>query len=127
MSEGEVPQYYTITFEKFIEMVRQIDALYNVIANLLKENINAKPIEEWENTPIPELSGYFAALNEIKIYLDDIINNPTEEETDFIIKHNIKDVLVSVSDLHAIDVMMGAIQEYSNRLYEKHGIATNLQ
>ena len=33
---------YKNNFEKFIEMVRQVDALYNIIANLLKENINKR-------------------------------------------------------------------------------------
>lgn len=127
MSETEQSQYYIIKFETFIEMVAQIDHSYNIIATLLKENINLQPIENWSSAPIPELCGYFAALSEIKIYLDDIINNPTEEETDIIIKNNIKDVLISISDLHAIDVMMGAIQEYENRLQEKHGITTNIQ
>jgi hypothetical protein len=127
MDENELAQYYTIKFEKFMEMIKQIDGLYNVLSALIKEHVTANEINEWENTPIPELSGYFAAVNEIKNYLDDIINNPTEEEVELMIKHEIKDVIVSLSDLNALNIMFGAIQEFSDRLYEKHKIATNIQ
>jgi len=127
MDENELAQYYTIKFEKFMEMIKQIDGLYNVLSTLIKEHVTANEISEWDRTPIPELSGYFAAVNEIKNYLDDIINNPTEEEVELMIKHEIKDVIISLSDLNALNIMFGAIQEFSDRLYDKHKIATNIQ
>lgn len=127
MDENELAQYYTIKFEKFMEMIKQIDGLYSVLSTLIKEHVTANEIEAWDHTPIPELSGYFAAVNEIKNYLDDIINNPTEEEVELMIKHEIKDVIVSLSDLNALNIMFGAIQEFSDRLYDKHKIATNIQ
>lgn len=127
MDENELAQYYTIKFEKFMEMIKQIDGLYNVLSTLIKEHVTANEISDWEHTPIPELSGYFAAVNEIKNYLDDIINNPTEEEVELMIKHEIKDVIVSLSDLNTLNIMFSAIQEFSDRLYEKHKIATNIQ
>jgi hypothetical protein len=127
MDENELAQYYTINFEKFMEMIKQIDGLYNVLSALIKEYATANEISDWENTPIPELSGYFAAVNEIRSYLDDIINNPTEEEIELMIKHEIKDVIISLADLNALNTMFGAIQEFSDRLYEKHKIATNIQ
>jgi len=127
MSEKELAQYYTIKFEKFLEMVKQIDSLYGVLSTLLKEHVSRNEIENWSDTPIPELSGYFAAVNELKHYLDDIINNPTEEEIEIMVEHEIKDVLVSLSDLNAVNIMFGAIEEFGDRLYEKHNIATNIQ
>ena len=127
MDENELAQYYTINFEKFMEMIKQIDGLYSVLSALMKEHVTANDISDWGETPIPELSGYFAAVNELKNYLDDIINNPTEEEIELMIKHEIKDVIVSLSDLNSLNIMFGAIQEFSDRLYEKHNIATNIQ
>ena len=127
MDENELAQYYTIKFEKFMEMIKQIDGLYSVLSTLIKEHVTANEIDVWDHTPIPELSGYFAAVNEIKNFLDDIINNPTEEEVELMIKHEIKDVIVSLSDLNALNIMFGAIQEFSDRLYDKHKIATNIQ
>jgi len=127
MSEKELAQYYTIKFEKFIEMIKQIDSLYAMLSTLLKEHVSKNEIENWSTTPIPELSGYFAAVNELKFYLDDIINNPSEEEIKIMIENEIKDVLVSLSDLNALNIMFGALQEFGDRLYEKHNIATNIQ
>lgn len=128
MSEdNDLAQYYTIKFEKFIDMIKHIDRIYGVLSTLLKEHITNNDIDKWHETPIPELSGYFAAVNELKNYLDDIINNPTEEEIEIMIQHEIKDVLVSLSDLNALNIMYGAIEEFEQRLYEKHNIATNIQ
>lgn len=124
--EAELSQFYTIKLETFLEMIRQMDSLFFILSHLIKENA-IKSIKEWEETPIPELTGYFAAVNEIKKYLDDIINNPTEEEVELMIKYEIKDVLISLSDLNAINIMFGAIQEFSDRLYEKHRIVTLIQ
>jgi len=124
--EAELAQFYTIKLETFLEMTRQLDSLYYVLSNLIQEHAH-KSIGEWEETPIPELTGYFAAVNEIKKYLDDIINNPTEEEVEIMIKYEIKDVLISLSDLSAINVMFGAIEEFNDRLYEKHRIVTLVQ
>lgn len=125
--ENELAQYYTIKFEKFLEMIKQIDILFNVLSLLIKEHVSANEIDNWEETPIPELSGYFAAVCEIKKYLDDIVNNPTEEEIEIMVKHEIKDVVISISDLNALNIMFGALEEFSDRLYNKHGIATNVQ
>jgi hypothetical protein len=94
---------------------------------LIKEHVTSSEIEDWDKTPIPELSGYFAAVCELRGFLDDIINNPSEEEIKIMVEHEIKDVLVSLTDLNAINIMFGAIEEFSARLYDKHGIATNIQ
>jgi len=127
MDDNQLAQYYTIKFEKFIEMIKQIDGLYSVLTALIKEHVTSSEIEDWDKTPIPELSGYFAAVCELRGFLDDIINNPSEEEIKIMVEHEIKDVLVSLTDLNAINIIVGAIEEFSARLYDKHGIATNVQ
>lgn len=127
MDENQLSQYYTINFDKFLEMIKQIDGLHSVLCNLLKEHVTNNEIDNWENTPIPELSGYYAVTNELKFFLDDIINNPSEEEIEIMVKYEIKDVVVSLTDLNALNVMFGTIQELSDKLYEKHQIATNIQ
>lgn len=125
--EAELAQYYTIKFEVFMEMIRQMDSLYHILSHLIQENAIKAQTSNWEETPIPELTGYFAAVNELRKYLDDIINNPTEEEIEIMIKHEIKDVLISLPDLNAINIMFGAVQEFSDRLYDKHRIVTLVQ
>jgi len=125
--ENELSQYYTIKFETFLQMIKQTDGLYSIASSLIKEHVTANDIEKWEETPIPELSGFFAAVHELKRYLEDIINNPTDEEIEIMIQNEIKDVVISISDLGAINIMFGAVQEFSDRLYNKHGIITNVQ
>ena len=123
MSEEKLSKYYTINFEKYMDMLRKIDNLYHVVGNLLQEHVAASPVEEFAKTPVADLSGYFAAVNELREYLDDIINNPTEEEIDLIIKNKIKDVLVTLEDLSAINIMFEAVETYNERLFSKHNIS----
>ena len=127
MDDNELSQYYTINFDKFLEMIKQIDSLHSVLSTLLKDHVINSEIESWHDTPIPDLAAYFAIVHELKFFLEDIINNPSEEEIEIMIKYEIKDVVVSLVDLNTLNAMFGTIQELSDRLYEKHQIATNIQ
>lgn len=124
MSEEKLSKYYTINFEKYMDMLKKIDNLYHVVGSLLQEHTAANAVEEFGNSPVADLSGYFSAINELREYLDDIINNPTEEEIDIIIKNKIKDVLVTLEDLSTINIMFDAVEAFNERLYFNHNIST---
>lgn len=126
-NNDELAQYYTINFEKFIEMIKRVEALHYILTDLLQDHVVYTPPDTWEISPISDLCGFFAATNELKTYLDDIINNPTEEEIEISTKYNITDVLISLSDLNAVNILFGAIEEYGERLQSNHKIVTTLQ
>jgi hypothetical protein len=127
MDDNNLSEYYVIKFELFLDMIKQIDTLYSVLSQLIKEHVSKNELQDWPETPIPELAGYFAAVNELKGFLDDIVNNPTEEEVELMIKNDIKDIVISFSDLNVLNIMFGALEEFSDRLFQKHGIVTNIQ
>ena len=126
-SENELGNYYVIKFENFIALLKQTESIYNVLVDLIQDYIQESDPYEWDKTPIPDLCAYLGVANEIKLYLDDIINNPTQEEIDLTVKYSLKDVLITVEDLAAMNVMLEAMQEYEIRIYEEHKITTVLQ
>jgi len=126
-NNDELAQYYTINFEKFIEMIKRVEALHYILTDLLQDHVVYTPPDNWDSSPISDLCGFFAATNELKVYLDDIINNPTEEEIEISTKYNITDVLISLSDLNAVNILFGALEEYGERLQYNHKIITTLQ
>jgi hypothetical protein len=126
-NDSELAKYYTIKFENFLEMMKKVNSLYYILSDLLQDYVAGSFPDQFDSTPIPELTGYFAATTELRDFLEDIINNPSEEEIEIIKKHNIKDVLVSIEDLNAINIMFDAIEEYNFRLYSNHNISTIMQ
>lgn len=126
-SDSELDNYYVIKFENFIELIKQTDAIYHIVANLLEEQTLANDTEEWYATAIPDLSGYFSIVTELKDYLDDIVNNPTEEEIKLIKKYNLSDILISIEDLSVLNHLLKSMQDYETRIYNLYKISTIVQ
>jgi hypothetical protein len=126
-NDNELDNYYVIKFENFIQLMKQTDSIYAVLKNLIKDIVDEIDVEEWEETAIPQLSGYLSVTHELKTYLDDIINNPTEKEVELTVKYDLKDVLITLEDLSAINIMLEAMQAYEVRLYDEHKITTIVQ
>ena len=126
-NDSELDNYYVIKFENFIELIKQTDAIYHIVANLLEEQTLANDTEEWYATAIPDLSGYFSIVTELKDYLDDIVNNPTEEEIKLIKKYNLSDILISIEDLSVLNHLLKSMQDYETRIYNLYKISTIVQ
>ena len=95
-------QYYTIVFEKYMDIVTDVDKTYYILSDKLKEMISSTKIEDWYDSAIPEFLETFLLADSYRVFLDDKINNPTEQEVEVTIKNNIKDVLFTKDEL---DVM----------------------
>ncbi len=115
-------QYYTMVFEKFMEIMSNNASDYYVISQLLKETIGDKSVEKWEETEIPDLMETFVVVRAFRDILENKINHPTKEETEFIVKHNIKDVLLTEEDLMKIQGYVMTVQEQKNILFSKHNL-----
>jgi hypothetical protein len=126
-NDNELDNYYIIKFENFVALLRQTESIYNILVDLIQDYIQECDPYEWDKTPIPDLCAYLGVASELKLYLDDIINNPTEKEIELTIKYNLKDVLITLDDLAAMNVMLEAMQEYEVRVYQEHKITTVLQ
>ena len=95
-------QYYTIVFEKYMDIVTEVDKTYYILSDKLKEMMGSIKTEDWYESAIPEFLESFLLTDSYRAFLDDKINNPTEQEVEVIVKNNIKDVLFTKDEL---DVM----------------------
>jgi hypothetical protein len=114
--------YYVIKFEKYIDLLTDIERKYNIISEILHDEVLKTLPEFWDNTPIPALAQCFATIVDIRSFLDDKINNTPEEEVKLAKENNIKDVLISKQDLQVMNVLLLAEQELSARLEVEHKI-----
>lgn len=129
MADGdeELRDYYVIKFENFMAIMKQTDSIYYVLMDLLQSYIQDADPTNWDATPIPDIAAYFGVASELRLYLDELINNPTDKEIELSIKYDIKDILMTLEDLSAMNIMLEAMQEYEIRLYEDHKITTIVQ
>lgn len=97
--KSEKKQYYTIQFEKYLEVLEENSRIYYILCDKIKDMITSTPTEDWDQTYIADFLDFFVLVDSFRIFLDEKINNPTEEETEFILKHDIKDVLFDKEEL----------------------------
>jgi hypothetical protein len=124
---NELENYYVIKFENFINLVNQTDAVYHILSNLLQETTQKTDPEKWDTTALPEISAYYSVVNDLKNYLDDIINEPTEKEIELTVKYNLTDVLISVEDLAIVNSLLTEMQNHEQMLHEEYKINTIIQ
>lgn len=115
--------YYVIKFEKYIDLLTEIERKYNIISEILHDEVLKTLPEFWDNTPIPAITQCFSTISDIRSFLDDKVNNATEEEVKLTKEHNIKDVLISKQDLQVMNVLLLAEQELTARLEVEHKIS----
>jgi hypothetical protein len=114
--------YFVIKFEKFLELMEEIEHKYQITADLLHDKILGTLPEFWEGTEIPDLIEFFANVNDIRKFLEDKINNTSDEEIKLAAKYNIKDVLVTSQELAKMNALLMAEQELEADLELEHKI-----
>ncbi len=112
----EQPQYYTILFDKYIDLMTETDRYYYMVADKIKDLIAEHPIDKWEDSPIPDFVETYVILNSLRELLDRKINDPPEEEVKFCNENKIKDVLVTKVELTMIQKFVISIEEQKNLL-----------
>jgi hypothetical protein len=108
MAPKKKPQYYTVQFEKFLEIVSENEVSSVILGDRIKDLINQ--VDNWENSPILDFLESMILMSSFKDFLDQKINNPSDEEIEFIKKNNIKDVLFSKEELEVLQSFFLAIE-----------------
>jgi hypothetical protein len=116
-------QYYTIVFEKYMEIVTEIDKTYYILSDKLKEMVVKTNIEDWYESSIPEFIESFLLVDSYRAFLDDKINNPTEQEVEVTIKNNIKDVLFTKDELDVMQHFYLAVEARKELLLQRHNFS----
>lgn len=119
-------QYYTIVFEKYMEIVVEIDKTYFIVSDHLKELIEKTKVEDWSSGPINDFIESYLLLDTYRAFLDDKINNPTDQEVELTIKNNIKDVLFTQEELGVMQQLYLTIEARKEYLLFKHNFSCSL-
>lgn len=120
--EEELKGYFVIKFEKFLELMEEIEHKYQITADLLHDKILGTLPEFWDDTEIPDLIEFFANVNDIRKFLEEKINNPPDEEVKLAAKYNIKEVLIRESELAKMNTLLMAEEELEAGLQVDHKI-----
>lgn len=117
MSKKEVKiQYYKMEVEKFMDLLRESHRDYHILSELMKEYINKFSQDLWEEEGVHDIIETFIIVRSLKFLLDHKLNDPPQEEIDFCTKNNIKDVLITESELYAIQKYVGSIDDQRDLL-----------
>lgn len=124
--KSEKKQYYTIQFEKYLEVLEENSRIYYILCDKIKDMITSTPTEDWDQTYIADFLDFFVLVDSFRIFLDEKINNPTEEETEFILKHDIKDVLFDKEELALMQQFFLAIEAKREHALKNFGFSSLL-
>ena len=119
-------QYYTVVFEKYLEVMDEVNKFHYMLCDKLKEMTSSISLLEWSDSPIPDFMEAFTIVDSYKIFLEEKINNPTEEEIRFTSKNNIKDVLFNQQELTAMQEYYLQLQARKLILYQNHNFSTEI-
>jgi hypothetical protein len=114
------PQYYTIVFEKFIDLITESERYYFMLAQQLKEYVAEVKMEDWDESPIPDFMETMVILQALRQFLDNKINKPSEEEVKFATANNIKDVLVTAEELSLLQSMVITLEDQKELLKSQY-------
>lgn len=120
MSKKQQPEYYTILFEKYLEIMTEADKYYYMVAEELKDLVGKHPTDKWEETSIPDFMDTIVILHSLRSFLDKKINDPSEEEIKYCNENQIKDVLVTKEELVILQKFVIALEEQKALLYTEY-------
>jgi hypothetical protein len=119
-------QYYTIVFEKYMDIVTDVDKTYYILSDKLKEMISSTKIEDWYDSAIPEFLETFMLADSYRVFLDDKINNPTDQEVEVIVKNNIKDVLFTKDELDVMQQLYLTLESRKVALLQNYNFSCSI-
>lgn len=122
-NDDELKDYYVVKFEKYIQLMEEIEHKYQILADLIHEHVLATLPDFWEGTPIKDLMKFYVDVAELHDFLEDKINNASEEEVKLAAKYNIKDVLIKSDELAQMNVYLVSIEELEARIEVEHKIS----
>lgn len=114
------PQYYTIVFEKFIDMITESERLHFMLIQQIKEYVGDIRLEDWDVSPLPDFIDTEAVLRTLRQFLDKKMNNPPEEEIKFAAENNIKDVLLTAEELAHLQSLVITMEEQKELLKQQY-------
>ena len=119
-------QFYTIQFEKYMEVVEEINNTHYILSDKIKDLVTSTAIENWCDSPIPDFFDVFVLIDSYRVFLDEKVNNPSEEEVEFTVKYNIKDVLFNKEELGVMQQFFLSVEARKEILLQNYGFSSSI-
>ena len=119
----ELSGYFVVKFEKYIKVMEEYEHKYQMLADIIHEHVLATLPDFWDDTPIKDLMEAYVAVADLRNFLEDKINNVSEEEVKLAHKYNIKDVLTTTEELARMNNLLVACEELEKRIEVEHKIS----
>lgn len=119
-------KYYTIVFEKYMEIITEVDKAYYILSDKIKELVQEIALEDWYDSPLPDFIESFLIVDSCREFLDDKINNPSEEEIEITVKNDIKDVLFTKEQLQVLQQLYLSLEAKKEYLLYKYNFSCSV-
>jgi hypothetical protein len=116
-------QFYTIQFEKYMEVLEDVNKTYFIISDKVRDLVLTMPVEKWADSPISEFLDSFVLVDSFRYFLEDKVNNPTEEEIEFTVKYNIKDILFNKEELQVMQQFFLTVESRKEYLLNNYNFS----
>jgi len=119
----ELSGYFVVKFEKYIKVMEEYEHKYQMLADIIHEHVLATLPDFWDDTPIKDLMETYVAVADLRNFLEDKINNVSEEEVKLAQKYNIKDILTTTEELARMNNLLVSCEELEKRIEVEHKIS----
>ena len=119
-------KYYTIVFEKYMEIISEVDKAYYILSDKIKELVQEIALEDWYDSSLPDFIESFLIVDSCREFLDDKINNPSEEEIEITVKNDIKDVLFTKEQLQVLQQLYLSLEAKKEYLLYKYNFSCSI-
>jgi hypothetical protein len=126
MAPKKKVQYYTVQFEKYLEIISETEKTNIILMDRIKDLVKEIAIETWDNSAIPDFLESYLLINTFRDFLDQKINNPSQEEVEFATKNEIKDVLFSKEELQFLQDFFILIESRKTFLNHVHNFSCSV-
>ena len=122
----ELKGYFTIKEEKVRELSINTNQAFYIVADMLQENITAYEVKEWDEHPVNALMQYYMNLHNLRVMINEIINNPPKDILKMAKKHNIKGCLVRGDDLLELNKALLESEQAAKFLDTEYSVTFNI-
>lgn len=122
MAKKNNVQYYTMITDRYMEILKGIQQDQIILADLLKDSVNAVNIEDWDDQETNDLLETYVVVNSFKKLLENKLKDPPKEEVAFAKEHGISDVLITEEELFSIQRFVASVNEQKDILHYDHKI-----
>lgn len=119
-------EYFIISFERFIELITEMDNVYFLLTHKMRELFDLVKMNDYISESLSDYMEAFIVVDMLYQFLNDKANNPTRDEVDLMNQNDIKDVLFTKEELSIMESLYSASESKRELLAQKYNFSTSI-